>query len=103
MQKAFKWLDRHKVKYTFHNYREDGLTRDMIIEWLKKIPVTELVNARSTTFKELGAAGQAALKDKEKTIKMIMENESVVKRPLVEVNGNYMLGFKEKEWEKVEW
>ncbi len=49
MQKAFKWLDGKKVKYSFHDYREAGIDKKTIELWLKHFPVDKLINMRSTT------------------------------------------------------
>lgn len=35
MQKAFKFLDKHKIKYSFHDYKTEGITKDILKIWLK--------------------------------------------------------------------
>ncbi|WP_345083993.1 Spx/MgsR family RNA polymerase-binding regulatory protein [Nemorincola caseinilytica] len=97
VQKALKWLDAHKVPYTFHNYKETGLDKALLEQWLKHIAVDKLVNTRSTTFRELGEEEKAGWNDKNKAIALMMQHTSVVKRPVWDLgNGNYLLGWDEQ-------
>jgi len=100
MQKAFKWLDANKVKYTFHNYKEEGISKEKITAWLKEVPLTELINSRGTTFRNLSDSDKIAVQDVKKAIPIIIANTSMIKRPLMETPKGILLGFKEEEWKK---
>lgn len=101
MKKAFDWLKKNKVSYTFHNYKEVGISKPKLEEWLKQVPLATLINTKSTTFKNLGAEAQQALTSKTKAIRLMMENTSVIKRPVLETGEKILTGFKEEEWEKL--
>lgn len=98
MKKAFTWLDRNKIAYSFHNYKTEGITKAKLQEWLKEIPVTTLINTKGTTFKKLSEAEQASINHKSKAIQLMMANPSMIKRPLLESEKGYLIGFNEKEW-----
>jgi len=101
MKKAFVWLDKHKIKYSFHNYKELGIDPDTIELWLKKIPMDQLINMKSTTWRELSEETKKSISNQKKAIALMMENTSVIKRPLVVFGKDkYLLGFKVEEWEK---
>jgi arsenate reductase len=98
MKKAFNWLNDHEINYTFHDYKQEGISKQKIEEWLKHKDITEIINLRSTTFKELSEADQASIEDKKKAIALMMENTSMIKRPLIETSKGIILGFKPDEW-----
>ena len=98
MQKALKWLDAKGTEYVFHNYKESGIDKATITEWLKHLPLDKVVNLRSTTYKELTAEEKAGVTDKTKAIALMMKHNSVIKRPLWNLgNGKFYLGWNEKE------
>ena len=100
MQKAFKWLDEHQISYTFHDYKPRGITEEKIREWLKHFAITDLINTKGTTFKKLSDEKKLSLRDKSKAIQLMIQNPSMIKRPLVEMKNGLLLGFKLEEWEK---
>ncbi len=100
MQKALKWLDEHHVTYTFHDYKKEGITKQKIEEWLKHFTITDLINTKGTTFKKLSDEEKLSIRDKNKAIELMMQNTSLIKRPLVEMKDGFLLGFKVEEWEK---
>lgn len=98
MQKAFKWLDAKKIKYHFHDYREAGIDKATIENWLQHLPIDKVINLRSTTFKELPEKDKTAVTDKAKAIALIIKNPTIVKRPLWDFGSNkFYLGWNEKE------
>ncbi len=98
MQKAFKWLDAHKIAYTFYDFKTSPPTVGMIKEWLQQIPIETLVNTRSTTYKTITDAEKADVLNPTKCIAIIQNNPSILKRPLLDTNGKYLLGFDEESW-----
>ncbi|MBL7719706.1 MAG: ArsC family reductase [Flavipsychrobacter sp.] len=102
MQKAMKWLEANGVAYQFHDYRESGIDRKTITNWLKHLPVEKVINTRSTTFRELPPEEREAISGKEAAIKLIMASPTVVKRPLWDFGGDsFFLGWDEKEIQKL--
>ncbi len=100
MKKAFNWLDEHGITYTFHDYKKQGITADKINKWLQKTDVTKLINTRGTTFKKLSEADKAAVANESKAILLMMENTSMIKRPIVESSNTLLIGFDADKWLK---
>lgn len=100
MQKAFTWLEENGVAYTFHDYKEKGITKQKIEKWLKLVPITTLINSRSTTFRELSDAKKASIKNQDKAIALMMANTSIIKRPVVETGHEVLVGFDPEHWDK---
>lgn len=98
VQKAIKWLEVKDVPYTFYNYKEAGLEKEVIQGWMEHMPVNKLINSRSTTFKELPASEKEGIDDKDKAIALMMKHTSIIKRPVWDLgNGKFFLGWDEKE------
>lgn len=98
MKKSFSWLDEHKVNYTFVDYRVDRINKSKVKEWLKQAKPEELVNTRSTTFKELSEDQKELVKQKETVIDLVLSNPTMIKRPLIEIGGAVYLGHKPADW-----
>ncbi|MBS1585674.1 MAG: Spx/MgsR family RNA polymerase-binding regulatory protein [Bacteroidetes bacterium] len=97
MQKAFKWLDAKKIKYEFHDYKEKGIDKAHLELWLKHLQLDKLVNIKSTTYRGLTEKEKASVSDKAKAIKLMMEHNSLIKRPVWDFgNGQFFLGWDEK-------
>ncbi len=101
MKKAFQWLDKHKVNYTFHNYKESGISKAKLTEWLKHVDVSELANLKSATYRMLSEAEKKSITNKKEAIRLMMENNSLIKRPVVETSKGIVLGYNPEEWEKI--
>lgn len=98
MKKAFYWLAEHKVNYIFIDYRVEGITKKKVSEWLKKVKPEELVNTKSTTFKELTDREKDLIKNKETVADLVLLNPTMIKRPLIEIDGDIYLGYKPVDW-----
>ncbi len=93
MKKTFDWLNEHRIEYTFHNYKEAGISSEKLNEWLSQVPLKELVNTRGTTYRKLTDADKAAVANPETAIKIIMANPSLIKRPVIETKKGLVVGL----------
>ncbi len=101
MQKAIKWLNANNIPYTFHDYKEAGIDKATINNWLQYLPLDKVVNKNSTTYKELPEEDRAAISSKPKAIALMMKHNSVIKRPLWDFGDNtFLLGWNEPELAK---
>ena len=92
MKKAYAWLDAHGVHYEFHDYKAAGIDVARLTAWSKQVGWEVLLNTRGTTWRKLSPTQQAHL-DENKALKLMSENPSLIKRPVLE-NGNVLLvGF----------
>ncbi len=100
MQKAFKWLDANKVPYNFYDYKTTPPTEGIVKEWLTQIPIEILVNTHSTTYKNLSDSQKADVLKPPKCFGIIQENPSILKRPILDIDGKYIVGFDGEKWRK---
>ncbi|MCX6186359.1 MAG: Spx/MgsR family RNA polymerase-binding regulatory protein [Bacteroidetes bacterium] len=99
MKKAFAWLNEKGFEYTFHNYKTEGISKKKIEEWLKNLPINEIINTKGTTFKKLTDNEKASISDKDKAIDLVLKNTSMIKRPILESGSDLLLGFNVDVWE----
>jgi len=92
MKKAFAWLDDHGVRYEFHDYKVAGIDAAKLKTWSAKAGWEVLLNTRGTTWRKLSPAQQAHM-DEAKAIRLMVENPSLIKRPVVENGKAVLVGF----------
>jgi arsenate reductase len=100
MKKARTWLDQHGVAYQFHDYKTAGIARGVLEGWSKDLGWEVLLNRAGTTFRKLPDKDREGLTEK-KAIALMLEQPSMIKRPMLDVGGKLLVGFKPAEYEKV--
>lgn len=99
MKKARAWLDGHKVAYSFHDYKVAGIDKAHLDAWSKDVGWEVLLNKAGTTFRALPDKDKEGLTEK-KAIALMMAQPSMVKRPVLDVGGKLLVGFKPEQYEK---
>lgn len=92
VKKARKWLEQNNLPYTFHDYRKDGLDKILLGSFLENIHWTDLINKRSTSFRQLTAEQKENL-SAETVIELFIAFPTLIKRPLLHHDNHYQLGF----------
>ncbi len=98
VKKARTWLDGQGLDYAFHDYKKAGVTAAKVKAWCKALGWETVLNRAGTTFRKLPDDAKASL-DQAKAIKLMVEQSSMIKRPIVEHDGGLLIGFKQAEWE----
>ena len=99
MKKAFLWLDGNNVAYQFHDYKKASLDENTLNHWLETLGWQALVNQKGTTWRKL-ALDKNTL-DNQSIKPIILQNLSMMKRPLLVLDdGQMVLGFDKEEWQK---
>lgn len=98
VKKARKWLEANSSDYTFHDFRADGITAEQVKGWVDALGWETLINKRSTTWKQLDENTKASLNNSS-VIDIVLANPTLIKRPLLDQDGNYSVGFKAADYE----
>ncbi len=93
MKKARAWLDAHGVAYEFHDYKTRGIDRPALRNWARAVGWETLLNRAGTTFRKLPDADKTGL-DEAKAIALMLAQPSMIKRPVLDVDGALTVGFK---------
>ena len=99
VKKARRWLEQHQIDYQFHDFRRDGLDRGLIQVWLTEVEWTDLLNQRSRTWRDLDAAMKQDL-SKARAIKLMIDNPSIIKRPILAAGKRLLIGFNKDEYQQ---
>ena len=92
IKKAKNWLELNNIDYKFHDFRKQGLEPEIIQSWLTQIAWDKLLNKRSTTWRNLELEVQQSV-NAENIIQLLVENPTLIKRPVLKVNGIINIGF----------
>jgi len=108
MKKAFTKLDELDISYDFHDYKKQGIDKDTVQRWVNELGIDKVLNKRGTTWRKLDdSQKQAADASVDSAIDLLVENTSMIKRPIVEGQvadkdqAVLLCGFDESEFDKV--
>ena len=99
MKKARAWLDGRGVAYAFHDYKAAGIERGRLEAWAREVGWEALLNRAGTTFRALPDKDKDGLSEK-KAIALMIAQPSMIKRPVLDVDGRLLVGFKPEQYEK---
>ena len=99
MKKAFTWLEGHGVGYDFHDYKKAGVTKGELARWCDAAGWQVVLNRAGTTFRKLADADKQGL-TQDKAIALMVAQPSMIKRPVLDVGGKLLVGFKPQEYER---
>jgi arsenate reductase len=99
MKKARAWLDGHGIAYDFHDYKTAGIDRARLKAWAGKLGWEILLNRAGTTFRKLADADKEGLTES-KAMTLMLDQPSMIKRPVLEAGGKLLVGFKPEIYEK---
>ena len=99
MKKARAWLDAQGIAYDFHDYKAAGIAKDKLKRWSEEVGWETLINRAGTTFKKLPDADKEGLTEK-KALALMLEQPSMIKRPVLELSGKLLVGFKPEVYAK---
>lgn len=99
VKKARAWLDANGVAYAFHDYKVAGVDRALLERWVAEVGWEALLNRSGTTFRGLPEEAKQGLTPK-KTIALMLEKPSIIKRPVVATGGRLLVGFKPDVYEQ---
>jgi arsenate reductase len=98
MKKARAWLDQRGIAYAFHDYKAAGIDRATLEGWARKAGWEVLLNRAGTTFRKLPDAAREGLAEA-RAIGLMLDQPSMIKRPVLDIGGNLLVGFKPEQYE----
>ncbi len=99
-KKALAWLNEHKISFDFHDYKKAGIKASKLIKWCNLTGWEIILNKKSTTWRGLSKEEQAAITNQAAAIKIMIANNSIIKRPILEAGNKLIIGFTEENYYK---
>ena len=100
MKKARRWLEAKGIEYDFHDYKKLGVTEKNLKNWVKKSGWEAVINKRGTTWRKLDDAVKDNI-DEATAIQVMIDNPSIIKRPVIESGKLLLIGFNEDQYEQL--
>lgn len=102
VKKARDWLASHGIEIEFHDFKKRGLDAATAKNWLDQSGHQELINRKGLTWRGLPEEKKQGVKDDASALSLMLEKNSVIRRPLLERDGRLLLiGFDEAAYEKI--
>jgi len=100
MKKARTWLDERGVAYAFHDYKVAGIDRASVEGWVAQLGWETVLNRAGTTFRKLPDADKTGI-DAAKAVDLMLAQPSMIKRPILDIDGKLLAGFKPEAYAAV--
>ena len=97
VKKARKWLEANGIDYRFHDFRKDGLDAKQLKRWTDALGWETVLNRKGTTWRQLPEDARNAV-DAKSAAKLMLEQPTLIKRPVLEQGNNVRCGFSETEY-----
>jgi len=98
VKKARTWLADNGQDFEFHDSKKAGLDRATVAGWLDQLDWETLVNRKGTTWRKLSDERRAQVVDQASALELMLENPSVVKRPVLAGAGPLSVGFSNDQY-----
>jgi len=93
IKKTILWCAKNKRMCEFHDYRVDGLDNTLLNSFIKVYSLDELVNKRSTTWRNLSEAEKSNI-----NLETVIANPTLLKRPIIKINEQIHIGYFPEKW-----
>ena len=102
-KKAKKWLTDHELDFTARHIKEQNPTAEELSGWQEKsgLELKKFFNTSGLVYKNLGLKDKLPGMSREEQISLLASDGMLVKRPILVTEDTVLVGFKEKDWEKL--
>ncbi len=101
VKKARAWLQTNGRDAQFVDFKKGGVPALRLDVWLANLGWEALLNHKGTTWRQLGDDVRAAVVDAASARRLMIEQPSVIKRPVVEWgDARITVGFDAADWAK---
>lgn len=101
IKKARRWLEAHQIDYQFHDYRRDGVSRDLLLDFINRLGWEVLLNTRGTTWRKLSDAQRLMADRVEGALELMLSQPSIIKRPVLQAgDGHLLVGFSDETYQQ---
>ena len=102
-KKAKAWLQSKGLEFTARHIKEENPTAEELSGWQEKsgLELKKFFNTSGLVYKDLGLKDKLPTMPREEQLTLLASNGMLVKRPIVVTEDAVLVGFKEKDWEKL--
>jgi len=100
VKKARVWLQENNFSEDFHDYKKLSIDETHLKQWCKEFGWEKVLNKKGTTWRNLAEEIKSKITTEDAAIKLMLENTSVIKRPVIITEKGNTIGFDETDYEK---
>ena len=102
-KKAKAWLQSKGLEFTARHIKEENPTAEEHSGWQEKsgLVLKNFFNTSGLVYKDLGLEDRLPTMSREEQLDLLASNGMLVKRPIVVTEDAVLVGFNEKDWEKL--
>ncbi len=98
VKKSLKWLKDRNVSIEFNDFKKQPPTLEQLTKWNKTLGWETLLNRRGTTWRKLPEEIKTTITE-ESALAIMLDQPSIIKRPILEHNDQVSCGFQPEYWE----
>ena len=101
-QKAKKWLDENRVRYTERHIKEENPTAEEIKVWKEKsgLDLKKFFNTSGLQYRALGLKDRLPSMSESEQLELLASDGMLVKRPILVTEKTVLVGFRQPQWEE---
>lgn len=97
VKKALLFLDEKGIAYNFVDYKKNPPSLALLKKWVEQKGLEVVLNKKGTTYRALGLKEKNL--SKEELLKVMSENPTLIKRPILISEGVLEFGFSKEVYE----
>lgn len=101
VKKARTWLTEHGIAAEFHDYKKQGVPLDVLKKAAGQLGWEALINRKGPTWHKQPDAVKTAVTSEKAAFEFLQSASSAIKRPLLEIDGQYHLGFSAEQYAEI--
>ena len=102
VKKARDWLEKNSIAYEFHDFKKQGVSIQLLEDWLTQISHEKLINRAGLTWRGLDEQTKASVNNNTAAISLMQAKTSVIKRPVLVKDSKILcLGFDEATYSEL--
>ena len=99
VKKARTFFEQHGIDYQFHDYKKLGVDHNHLQKWSDEFGWEKVLNKKGLTWRNLDETLKHEVRDETSAVKLMADNTSAIKRPIVESDRGNAIGFDAQEYE----
>ena len=102
-KKAKKWLQDNGLDFTARHIKEQNPSAEELSQWQEKsgLELKKFFNTSGMIYRDLGLKDKLPGMSREEQLALLASDGMLVKRPILVTEDTVLVGFKEKDWEKL--
>ncbi len=98
VKKARTFFEEKSIDYQFHDYKKLGIDAEHLTKWCEEFGWEKVLNKKGMTWRNLDETLKNEVNNQNTAIKLMIDNTSTIKRPVIESDKGNTIGFNEQTY-----